>query len=276
MGLLLIYLWIAPVEQVSWVPMTDVLSASQPLDRGYLQMYNLQFDDAHQTFQEWEQSHPEDPFPFTSDAAAYLFSEFDRLGVLQSDLFVDDIRFKKRQRPKADPAVEKGFYDDLTRSDELADAILKRSPKDSDALFAKVLNLGLRGDYVALIQKRDWASLTYMKSAGALAERLLAVDPGCYDAYLAVGVENYMLGLKPAPVRWFLDLYGAETDKQEGIDRLRLTAQKGHYLLPFARLLLAVAALRDHNRPQARVLLGELARQFPKNDLYEKEFNRLQ
>jgi len=276
MGLLLIYLWIAPVEQVSWVPMTDVLSASQPLDRGYLQMYNLQFDDAHQTFQEWEQSHPEDPFPFTSDAAAYLFSEFDRLGVLQSDLFVDDIRFKKRQRPKADPAVEKGFYDDLTRSDELADAILKRSPKDSHALFAKVLNLGLRGDYVALIQKRDWASLTYMKSAGALAERLLAVDPGCYDAYLAVGVENYMLGLKPAPVRWFLDLYGAETDKQEGIDRLRLTAQKGHYLLPFARLLLAVAALRDHNRPQARVLLGELARQFPKNDLYEKEFNRLQ
>ncbi len=276
MGMLFICLWLAPMAQTSWVPITDVLSPSQPLDSGYLQMYNLQFDQAHQTFHEWEQSHPEDPFPYTSDAAAYLFGEFDRLGVLQSDLFVDDTKFKKRQRPKADPAVEKAFYEDLDKSDQLADAILTRSPKDVHALFSKVLDLGLRGDYVALIQKRDWASLTYMKNAGLLAERLLAIDPECYDAYLAVGVENYMLGLRPAPMRWFLELYGAETNKNEGIERLQLTAQKGHYLLPFARLLLAVAALRDHNRPQARVLLGDLARQFPKNGLYEKEYNRLQ
>jgi hypothetical protein len=239
-------------------------------------MYNLQFDEAHQTFQESKQSHPEDPLAFTSDAAAYLFSEFDRLGVLQSDLFVDDAKFKKRDRPKADPAIEKAFYEDLTKSDQVADAVLRRSSRDSGALFAKVLNLGLHGDYVALIQNRDWASLNYMKSAGALAERLLTIDPERYDAYLAVGVENYMLGLRPAPVRWFLNLYGAETDKQQGIERLKMTAQKGHYLLPFARLLLAVAALRDHNQPEARALLGDLARQFPQNDLYEKEYNRLQ
>jgi hypothetical protein len=239
-------------------------------------MYNLQFDDAHRTFRQWEQSHPEDPFAFTSDAAAYLFSEFDRLGVLQSDLFVDDAKFKKRERPKADGAIEKAFDEDLSKSDQLADAVLKRSPKDSNALFAKVLNLGLHGDYVALIQNRGWASLTYMKGAGLLAERLLAVDPERYDAYLAVGVENYMLGLRPAPVRWFLNLYGAETDKREGIERLQLTAQRGHYLLPFARLLLAVAAMRDHNRTQARALLGDLASQFPGNGLYQKELNRLQ
>jgi len=239
-------------------------------------MYNLQFDEAHETFQEWKQSHPGDPFAYTSDAAAYLFSEFNRLGVLQSNLFVDDAKFKKRDRPKADPAIEKAFYEDLTKSDQLADAVLQRSPRDSDALFAKVLNLGLHGDYVALIQKHDWAALTYMKSAGVLAERLLSIDPERYDAYLAVGVENYMLGLRAAPVRWFLNLYGAETDKQEGIERLQLTAQKGHYLLPFARLLLAVAALRDHNQPEARTLLGNLARQFPKNELYQKEYNRLQ
>src|SRR5215469_14297551 len=183
MGFLLVYLWLAPVAQTSWVPMTDVLSTSEPLDRGYLQMYNLQFDDAHRTFREWEQSHPEDPFAFTSDGAAYLFSEFDRLGVLQSNLFVDDERFKKREHPKSDPAVEKAFYEDLNKADQLADVILKRSPKDSNALFAKVLNLGLHGDYVALIQNRGWASLTYMKNAGALAETLLAIDPGRYDAY---------------------------------------------------------------------------------------------
>jgi len=241
-------------------------------------MYNLQFDDAHRTFREWEQLHPEDPLAFTSDAAAFLFTEFDRLGVLQSNLFVDDAKFKKRERPKADASIEKAFGEDLSKSDQLADAVLKASPKDSSELFAKVLNLGLHGDYVALIQNRGWASLTStsMKEAGLLAERLLAIEPERYDAYLAVGVENYMLGLRPTPVRWFLNLYGAETDKQEGIERLRLTAQKGHYLLPFARLLLAVAAMRDHDNSQARSLLGDLARQFPSNGLYQKELDRLQ
>lgn len=260
----------------SWTPLTSVLSRSQPLDVGYLEMYNLQFDEAHQTFAELEKSYPLDPLAFTSDGAAYLFSEFDRLGVLQSDLFVDDGKFKKRKRPAGDPAVAAALNDDLDKSDRLADAVLEKDPHDRDALLAKVLNEGMRGDYAALIQKKDLASLGYMKNAGAIAERLLAVDPHCYDAYLAVGVENYMLGLSAAPVRWVLRLYGAETDKQAGIEKLQLTAEKGHYLLPFARLLLAVAAMRDHNKPEARDLLQNLAEAFPNNDLYQKELARIQ
>src|SRR5208337_4627670 len=105
---------------------------------------------------------------------------------------------------------------------------------------------------------------------------ILAIDPSCYDAYLAVGVENYILGLNPAPVRWLLRIYGAQTDKDQGVENLRTTAEKGHYLVPFARLLLAVAALRDKNRDQARDLLAGLAREFPNNRLYRRELERLQ
>ena len=276
MYLLLIHLVLASPARPALTPLTNVLSRSQPLDVGYLEMYNLQFADAHRTFAEWERSHPNDPLAPTSDGAAYLFSEFDRLGILQSDLFVDDGKFKKRKRPDADPAVEARFVQDLDRSDRLADAVLEKNPQDPDALLAKVLNQGLRGDYLALIQKKDWASLGYMKNAGILAQRLLAADPHCYDAYLAVGVENYMLGLSAAPVRWVLRLYGAQTNKEDGIQKLQLTAEKGHYLLPFARLLLAVAAMRDHDDAQARELLQDLAQAFPNNHLYEKELARIQ
>jgi hypothetical protein len=276
MHFLLIYLLLASPARPSWTPLTNVLSRSQPLDVGYLEMYNLQFDDAHRTFAEWEKSHPEDPLAVTSDGAAYLFSEFDRLGVLQSELFIDDGKFKKRKRPDADPEIAAAFNQDLDRSDQLADAALEKNPQDRDALLAKVLNQGLRGDYVALIQKKDWASLGYMKNAGVIAQRLLALDPQCYDAYLAVGVENYMLGLSAAPVRWVLRLYGAQTDKEQGIQKLQLTAEKGHYLLPFARLLLAVAAMRDHDNAQARDLLQDLAQAFPNNHLYQKELARIQ
>jgi len=160
-------------------------------------------------------------------------------------------------------------------SEQVADRVLERSPRDRNALLAKVMDLGLRSDYLALIEKRYLASLGDMKSAGLLAQQLLAVDPTCYDANLAIGVENYILGLKPAPLRWVLRMYGAQTDKDQGIQKLRLTAEKGHYLLPFAQLLLAVAALRDKNSNQARELLSGLVQQFPNNTLYRRELERL-
>jgi hypothetical protein len=91
-----------------------------------------------------------------------------------------------------------------------------------------------------------------------------------------VGVENYLLGLNVAPIRWLLRLGGAETDKAQGLEKLRLTAQKGRYFAPYARLLLAVAALRDKDRGTTRELLEGLSREFPQNELYRKELARLQ
>jgi hypothetical protein len=246
------------------------------LDRGYQQMYNLDFPGAHATFRAYQQAHPEDPMGHVSNAAAYLFSEFNRLHILESDLFIDDHNFENRGKLTPDPAVKAEFENELAKSTDLANLVLARNPQDKDALFSLVMTNGLRGDYAAMIEKRNLASLAYIKAARVQAERLLAIDPTCYDAYLAVGVENYLLGSKSAPVRWLLQMTGAQTNKEEGVQRLRLTADKGHYLAPFARLLLAVAALRDQDRQTARTLLAGLASEFPGNQLYAKELARIQ
>jgi hypothetical protein len=246
------------------------------LNIGYQQMYNLDFGGAHQTFTTWEQSYPEDPLGPVSNAAAYLFSEFNRLKILEFDLFTEDERFEKRPKLMPDPTVKASFEKELARSDQIANRDLTAKPNDAHALLALVMASGLRGDYVALIEKKNLAGLSFMKNSRALAEKLLAADPTCYDAYLAVGVENYLLSLNSAPIRWILRLGGAQTDKAQGLEKLRLTAEKGHYFAPYARLLLAVAALRDKERSTARELLEGLSHEFPQNDLYRKELARLQ
>jgi hypothetical protein len=251
--------------------------ASTPdLDRGYRQMYDLDFTGAHASFHQYQQANGTDPMGYVSDAAAYLFSEFERLHVLESDLFVDDSHFDARRKLTPDPALKAEFDSHLAKADALADSALAKNPKDTDALFAKVLANGLRCDYAALIEKRNIASLGYMKAARAQAQQLLAIDPTRYDAYLSLGAENYLLGANPAPVRWMLSLTGSKTDKQQGIEQLRIVAEKGHYLAPFARLLLAVAALRDKDTHTAKVLLAGLATEFPDNKLYSKELSRIQ
>lgn len=246
------------------------------LDVGYRQMYNLDFAAAHQSFRSYEQAHPRDPLGPVSNAAAYLFSEFDRLHILEVELFTDARKFESREKSSPDSAIRSNFDEELNSATQIADQVLTQSPRDSNALFAKVLADGLRGDYLALIEKRNLAGLSYMKAGRALSEKLISINPSCYDAYLAIGVENYLLGVNAAPVRWILRLGGAETDKDHGIANLKLTAYRGHYLAPYARLLLAVAALRDQDRTTARSLLAGLSREFPQNGLYQKELARIQ
>jgi tetratricopeptide (TPR) repeat protein len=238
-------------------------------------MYNLQFDDAHKTFAEVQRQRPGDPMVPVSDVAAYLFAEFDRLHVLESELFVDDQTFESRTKLSPDPAVKRSFDARLQEATKLVNEALARNPKDTNALFAQVMIYGLTGDYLALIEKRDLKALSVVKQGRELADKLLAQDPTCYDAYIAVGIENYLLSQKSAPVRWFLHMTGAQTDKETGLQKLRITAAKGRYLLPYARMLLAVAALRDHQPDQARALLEGLLQEFPHNHLYASELAKL-
>jgi hypothetical protein len=249
---------------------------SRLLDVGYSQMYNLDFQGAHQSFELYERAYPQGPLGPASNAAAYLFSEFSRLHILEVELFTDNSTFESREKPSPDPVVYTAFDNELNAAIRIADRVLALSPVKSDAFFAKVLADGLRGDYLALIEKRNLAGLRYMKAGRTLAVELISLDPTYYDAYLAIGVENYVLGVTAAPVRWILRMSGAETNKDLGISNLKLTADKGRYLAPYARLLLAVAALRDRDRTTARSLLASLSREFPQNGLYQRELTRIQ
>lgn len=245
------------------------------LEDGYRQMYNLQFEAAHQTFREWEMTHPADPLGPASDAAAYLFAEFDRLHILQSEFFAQDANFLSMHKLTPDAQVKRDFESALNRARAIEGAAGQQASGEPDMMFATVMTHGLASDYLGLVEKRYMAALGETKQARSAAERLLAAQPAYYDAYLAVGVENYLLSLKPAPLRWLLRATGAETDQQLGIEKMHLTADKGHYLQPFARLLLAVAALRNKDRAQAREELTWLAAQFPANHLFREELAKL-
>src|SRR5437764_7245797 len=198
-----------------------------PLDYGFLLLYNLDFDRAHNVFASWEQSHPDDPMGPTCDAAGLLFSEFHRLGILESQLFE---RFENRPKPANDPAMRARFDAAIQQAEAIAQRRLAKNPKDKDALFALTLTNGLQGDYAALIEKRNLASLHYTKQATAWAEQTLAVDPDCYDAHIAGGISKYLIGSMAAPVRWLVRLGGVSGDKQAGIKELKLVADRGHYL----------------------------------------------
>ncbi len=253
----------------------DFPSSSTPLERGYHLLYDLDFPRAQQEFSGWEQQHGDDPMGPASEAAALLFSELNRLGVLEAQFYTKDSAFNHRPKLSPEAAVRTRFDAALVRTETVARAKLAKARKDPNALLAMTMAAGLRADYAALIDKRNLASLHYARDAENWAQQLLAVDPHCYDAYLAIGVSKYLIGTVSTPVRWLLRLGGYEGSKEAGIADLQLTAQHGHYLAPFAEILLAIAYVRDNDKAHARQLLASLQQEFPANPLFPREITRL-
>ena len=105
----------------------DATPPSDDLYRGWLNMYDLRFDEAHRVFRDWKHSHSADSLGAASDAAAYLFSELARLGTLESELFTDDARFENRTKLRPDPGMKTLFDHEIERADQLADSALQAS-----------------------------------------------------------------------------------------------------------------------------------------------------
>src|SRR5271155_5359006 len=187
------------------------------LDHGYSGLYNLDFAGAQRNFSSWEADHPDDPVGPVSEAAGFLFSEFNRLGILESQFYASDETFLGRPKLAADPAERARFQEAITRAETLARARFAKDPKDRDGLFAMTLSSGLQADYAALIDHRTLDSLHYTKASSAWAAQLLAVCPDCYDVFLATGFTKYIVGSLYAPFRWLLRLGGLPGDRQGGL-----------------------------------------------------------
>jgi hypothetical protein len=246
------------------------------LDQGYRNLYNSNFDSGRANFRTWMQAHPDDPLGPASDAAALLFTEFHRLNIVGTQLFNDPYTDERQRNTKPNPHLRSDFDQRTQQAESLADKILSKSPKDAHALFTKMLIYGLRADYAEMLDKSDFRALQYSKKGANYSALTLQADPNLYDAHIATGFENYMLGTKPAPIRWVARLMGGQTDKEFGISELKLTAAHGRYLAPFAQILLSVAMIRDGNKQEARNILSSLAKEFPENPLYARQLSRIQ
>jgi hypothetical protein len=245
------------------------------LDRGFQLLYNLDFDRAQEQFASYQRQHADDPMGPVAEAAGVLFSELNRLGVLGTRFFERDSTFRSKPVLKVDSALRQRFDSAVERAEALARPHLVSDPSDRNALLALTLANGLRADYTALVENRYRVALHYTRDATSYARQLLIICTDCYDAYIATGISRYLIGSMSAPVRWVLWVGGFSGDKKQGMAELRLVSERGHYLGPYARILLAIAEIREKNPTRARQLLTQLRDEFPRNPLFTQELARL-
>lgn len=251
------------------------MAAPDPFDQAFERMYNCDFQGAHTIIDGYLVHHAQEPLPYAIRASALLFQELDRLGILEGEFFADDKRIidKKKLRPDANTRVR--FLQAAADVHSRANPILAANPNDRNALFSLCIAQGVTTDYMALIEKRQIASLSSARSSNDYAQRLLKLDPQYYDAYLTTGVTEYLVGSLPFFIRWFVHFDNVEGSKEKGMKTMTVVARHGRFLRPFAKILLAIGYLRDKQPLRSRELLVELTRDYPANSLLRRELVKL-
>jgi hypothetical protein len=249
-------------------------SSVPELEQGFRLLYEQKFAEARTIFEKWAEEHPDEPFGQVSLAASYLFEEFFLQHVLTSDYFLDDKRFLGGITGTPDPGRMKGFEDAVQHARKLAFRRLKVQPRDPEGLFALTLCAGMQSDADSMLLKKHYDALKRLKEANSNAEMLLHDHPEAYDAYVAPGIAYYVIGSLSASARFVLWFGGIHGDKRLGMSQVQKTADSGHYLKPFAKILLALSARREKQTALAQKNLKELTEEFPGNAVYSAEYEK--
>lgn len=235
-------------------------------------LYSQKFPEARAAFAEWRSQHPDEPFGSVAVAASYLFEEFYYQGVLTTDFFLNEKRFLHGVDGEPNPERMKAFDDALRSARALAAQRFSKNPKDVEALYALTLCAGMESNSDMILKKRHLDALKHLKEGNTDAKTLLALRPDAYDAYVALGTANYIIGSLNGGFRAMLWFGGVHGDKRLGMEQVNKTVENGRYLKPFAKIMLALAARREKQNALAQRLFSELSEEFPEGTLYAVEY----
>lgn len=241
------------------------------LEAGFVHLYHLRFPQGRTTFRTWQQAHPLDPMGHIAEAASHLFEEFEAQDVLTTEFFLDDDRFLDGIRGKPNASRLQAFENANEQGRALAERQHKKDARDTNALLALTLASGMHADSLSILEKKQVAALREIRAADAHGRMLLKLAPTMGDAYVALGAANYILGSLPAYKRAVLWFGGMQGDRGEGLEQLGRAAREGAYLAPYAKVLLALALIREKRAAEASRWMRELVTAFPDSPLFRRE-----
>lgn len=227
--------------------------------------FNLEYDEALVDYYAALRADGANATDWNHIATTLLYQELHRLGKLETSAFRGDNEFLDEQKPEPDPEANKRFLGALYEARRLAEESLAKNPDDPAALFSLSSSLALEANFQFMIEKSYVAALRNGLKAKKLAEEALAADPMRIDAYLAPGVQEYVVGSLPWMVKALVAVGGINGSKEKGQEMVQRVADEGDELRTEAQVLLTLLHRREGRPLEAVEILQDLIREFPRN-----------
>lgn len=234
-------------------------------------LYNLDFNLAEADFKNLTTEQPNDPLYWNGLASTvWLKILYDQQKLNIESFSLKDTFGTSQSKDSLNAAEEKRLYDTVAKAMEKADALLKKNPKDTHALYAKGASYATLATFHATVKREYWKARGEAANAKDLHTQVLKIDPNFHDAEMSVGAYNYVMGILPLPFRLMIGLVGISGDgKDVGIHQIEDTARMGDQGVTDAKMMLLIVYNREGRHDDALKLIDELHAKYPRNFQFE-------
>ena len=259
------------VTSVAGQSQTQTVSPVEPLNKlraeGYEALYNLDYEGARHRFQKMIDLAPDHPAGPQCFAASLWIQQLNESWELKSTLYSDKVY--KNEKPKVDQRKVDEFRKWTRRTKQLSEARLKKNARDVEALYFLGAAEGLEAAYSAAVERKFMSALRTGSSAVDHHRKVLELSPQFYDAELTIGLQNYVIGSLPLPLKMLAGSVGVRGSKKKGLKQLEHVAQESQWGRDVARVLLVDLYKREKRWDDAIATARELSARFPRNYLFK-------
>jgi len=143
--------------------------------------------------------------------------------------------------------------------------IVDKNKNDLDAQFYMGWTYTLRAFILYYIDKNVLKATSDIQDGNKALSFVVEKNSAYYDAYLGLGIYNYILSFIPRKLQWLTSLLGFSGDRDEGKRQLILASEKGTYTTTEAKFYLTLLAWREENYPLAEDYASQLTATHPKS-----------
>jgi len=239
-------------------------------ENGSEALFNLDYDVARQKFKEMTRLYPDDPTGAEMLATTLWLETLNQARRLQAAIYSTQ-SFYAGTEDKPDPRVVQDFRDLTRRATQLAEARLRRNPRDPQTLYVLGATESLKAAFAATVERRFMAALRSGSDGIDTQRDVIKLDPNFHDAELTIGMYDYIVGTLPLPVRMLASIGGIHGSKKRGIQTLERVAKDGQWTRDDARVLLIAIYKKEKRFLEALALSRELQAKYPHNYLFRLE-----
>jgi tetratricopeptide (TPR) repeat protein len=235
-------------------------------------LYNLDYATAREIFQRMTRIAPEHPAGYIYLANNSWLETLNASRRLSSSLYVGSSFYDVPETDdKVDPKRDREFDSFIKQAIAYSRIRLDRNPKDVEALYYQAAAQGLRASYKVTVKRSFRLAIGDANESVKLQRKVIKLDPTFVDAYLSIGLYDYVVGNLPPLWAFFAKLAGFSGDEKRGIAHLERVTREGKYTSDDARVVLIGIYTREGRPEEALKTIEFLANKYRSNYLFGVE-----
>ncbi|HJQ68791.1 MAG TPA: hypothetical protein VKA70_07455 [Blastocatellia bacterium] len=235
-------------------------------------LYNLDYQTARERYTRMTRMAPDHPAGYVNLANNLWLETLNASRRLSTSVYSSGSFYAQdAEEDEVNKKREREFNELIKQALAVAKARLDKDPQDVEALYYSAAAQGLRAGYSVSVKRSFRKAIGDANGSVKTQKRVVKLDPNYTDAYLSIGLYEYVIDSLPFFWRTLARLAGLSGSKKRGIEQLERVVANGKYAADDARVLLIGIYGREGKPDRALELISHLATKYPRNYLFGVE-----